>query len=547
MVLIDELDLALSPRFNVLTGETGAGKSLVVTALDLLLGRRASGELVRLGATEAEVEGLFDISDEPEVRARLEEAGIPADDELLIRRVIPASGRHKCYVNGRLSSLGVLSSLAEGLARVTSQHEQHALTDGGNRLLLLDGYGGLTEAREQMRALHDALQEKREALDALKGRAQDRASRLDYLRYQLEEIDALKPAPGELETLETDIARFRHREQLVAAANQTAEELYEQEGAIFDRLGALADTVEAAARHDATIAPSAEALRDAAALVEDTARFLGKYGRGLDSDPEGLTEMEDRREALTGLLRKHGTDLNGVIALQDTIAKEIATLESYEEALDGAEQSVKDAAAQADAHAVKLSRERKKAGRRLSKAVVSELMDLMFRQAGFEVSLSPTPKGLVSSGRDAVEFLVALNPGEGAHPVSKVASGGELSRLMLAIKRALAGVGPVGTYIFDEVDAGIGGPVASAVGRKLQEVASHHQVICITHLPQIAGMADVHYSVTKDADKGRTKTAVHKLESDQRVEEISRMLAGDQVTETTRAAATELLESSGGR
>jgi DNA repair protein RecN (Recombination protein N) len=541
LVLIDELDLALSPGLNVLTGETGAGKSLVATAVDLLLGRRASGELVRRGGREAEVEGLFDISDEPAVRERLVEAGIPADDELLIRRVIPSSGRHKCYVNGRLASLSLLSHLAEGLARMTSQHEQHSLSDPAARLELLDGFGGLSEQREQMRARYEALRQEEATLEELSGRERDRAGRLDYLQYQLEEIDKADPKPDELELLDVEIDRMKNQELLSGTAERAALELYDDDGAIFERLGAVTGQLEIAARHDPVISGSIGELRDAAGLVEDAARFLRRYSGDFDSDPGRLEALEERRESLRSLTRKHGTDLAGLAGLREEMARELATLAHYDDALKEAGQAVTKAREAAEKLASDLSRHRRRAGRTLAKAVAAELRDLMFQAAGFEVKLEPSPKGLGSTGSDLAEFLVSLNPGEGAHPVQKVASGGELSRLMLAIKRALSGVGPVGTHIFDEVDSGIGGPVASSVGRKLKEVASHHQVICITHLPQIAGMADAHFFVSKAQEAGRTRTVIAQLKAPERVEEVSRMLAGDKVTDKTRAAAKELI------
>lgn len=541
LVLIDELDLALSPKLNVLTGETGAGKSLVAAAVDLLLGRRATGELVRRGAKEAEVEGLFDVSDEPAVAERLAAAGLPVDEDLLIRRVIPAKGRHKCYINGRLASLSLLSELAEGLARMTSQHEQHSLSDPAARLELLDGFGDLGGDRETMRSHFDALREATHAFETLSKQEQDRAGRLDYLQFQLDEIDRIAPTPGELDTLETDIARLRNQELLSGVSASASAALYDDDGAIYERLGSVASQLEVAAKHDDALSGSIDEIRDAAALVEDAARFLQGYSRGFDADPAALEEMEDRREALQMLLRKHGTDIDGILETREQIAGEIATLAHYDDAVKAAEEAVASARKTAEAFAKTLSRKRKTAARALAKAVAAELEDLMFQQAGFEIALESHPKGLTATGIDAAEFKVALNPGEGAHPLQKVASGGELSRVMLAIKRALAGVGPVGTYIFDEVDAGIGGPVASSVGRKLKEVATHHQVICITHLPQIAGMADAHFFVSKDAGDGRTRTVITELKQKARIEEVSRMLAGDKVTNKTRAAARELI------
>jgi DNA repair protein RecN (Recombination protein N) len=541
LVLIDELDIELSPNFNVLTGETGAGKSLVAVAVDLLLGRRASGELVRKGAREAEIEGLFDISDESEVKERLNQGGFPCEDELLIRRVIVAEGRHRCYVNGRLASLGVLAELADGLARVTSQHEQHSLMDPASQLQLLDGFGPHTEDVLKMERLYSSLEEASKKLDELKSKSRDRASRLDYLQFQLNEIDAISPVKGELEELENEIVRMRNQELLARTAVETAEELYEGDGAIFERLGALTRKLDEASRFDPELNTSLEGIREAAAVIEDAARFFMNYKRRLADDPERLAEMEDRLERLTTLQRKHGTDLDGVIALREQIAGEIESLQKYDETLEEANEIFSLRQKQAMEQAVLLTRKRKKTGLKLVKAVINELMDLMFNQAKFEVEFERAKNGIGSKGNDRVEFLVALNPGEGFHPLRKAASGGELSRLMLGVKGALAGVGPVGTYIFDEVDSGIGGQVAAAVGKKLKALATHHQVICITHMPQIAGMADRHLFVSKETKSGRTLTSVARLSSAERIEELARMLGGERITDKTRAAARELV------
>jgi len=544
LVLIEELDLRLSPGFNVLTGETGAGKSLVVTALDLLLGRRASSELVRRGADEAEVEGLFDISDEPGVRARLVEAGLPADDELLIRRVIPADGRHRCYVNGKLSSLGVLSSLAEGLASVMGQHEHHTLLDPASQLALLDDFGGHGALVAEMRRLADASTEAGRRYSELRSREQDRAARIDFIRFQIGEIDDLAPRPGEFEELEREIALLRHQGELLEAARVGADELYERDGSIFERLGSLGRSLDDVARFDPTLAEDARSLGEAAVLVEEAARRLAGYGHDLDADPGRLEQLEERREGLARLLRKHRTDLDGLLELRGELGRELEMLSRFEESIAEAEAELARTRDRAATHAAQLTAARRKTGAELGRAVTVELTGLSFEKGRFEVQIEPAPGEPGPTGADVVEFLVALNPGEGTHPLRKVASGGELSRLMLAIRRVAAGVGPVGTYVFDEVDAGIGGAVATAVGRVLAEVASHHQVVCITHLPQISGIAEAHFRVTKSGRKGRTVTRVERLEDEQRVEELARMIGGDRVTAKARAAAGELLPRS---
>lgn len=542
LVLIDELNLELSRGFNALTGETGAGKSLIATAVDLLLGRRASAGLVRKGREEAEVEGLFDISDEDGVKAKLAEAGLPVDDELLVRRVIPASGRHRCFINGRLASLNVLSELAQGLASVMSQHEQHTLLDPARQLALLDGFARHDELLTEMDEAYFELSGAQKRLDELRSQQRDRASRLDFLRFQLEELENAAPEPGEVDRLEHDVDRLRHLEELRFVAERARSQLYEDDGAVVEILGRLAEQMDAAAEHDEKLLAPARQLAESAAVIEDVARAMRSYASGLDGDPEALAQMEGRLDDLRGLIRKHGVaDVDSLIALTKEFRVEVERLEHYEEAMDEAHRALDAARKTAEKCAERLSRSRRKASVALSRAVSAELMDLQFAQAGCEIVVDGDRGSMSASGCDRVELLVALNPGEGAHPLRKVASGGELSRLLLAVKRALAGVGPVGTYVFDEVDSGIGGAVAAAVGRKLSEVARHHQVICITHLPQIAGMADAHFFVTKQAVNGRTATSIQCLLKEERVEEMARMLGGHTVTENTRQAARELL------
>jgi DNA repair protein RecN (Recombination protein N) len=540
-VLIDELDLNLSAGFSVLTGETGAGKSLIAAAVDLLLGRRAKGELVRQKSLGAEIEGIFDISDEPAIKARLTGAGLPSSDELLVRRVIPANGRHGCYVNGRLTSLGLLEEMTEGLVHLMSQHEKHSLVEPSRQLEILDGFGGIDADLEEMTNLFRMAKEAQKKLDDLKEQEHDRAGRLDYVSFQIAEIDRVAPKTNELEELEKIVARLRHQEQLASAAASSALTLYEGDGSVYDRLGSVSSELEEVSKYDESLGNCASQIKEAASLVEDAARFLVGYGRDIDADPERLETLEDRLEELKKLVRKHGTDLLGVIALRKKLALEVETLSRYEEAIDEAEKDSAERRAKAVEQAKKLTKKREQTAKRFSKTVTAELKDLEFGNVEFGVLLAPEAKGLGPSGADRVEFVAALNPGEGAHPLRKVASGGELSRLMLAIKRAAAGVGPVGTYVFDEVDSGIGGRVAASIGRKLKEVSGHHQVICITHLPQIAGMAGDHLLVSKGMEKGRTVTRIASLDGDSRIDELARMLGGEKVTKQTKDAARELM------
>ncbi|MCU0724992.1 MAG: DNA repair protein RecN [Planctomycetes bacterium] len=541
LLLIADLSLSFSPGFNVLTGETGAGKSLIAQAVSLLLGRRAEGELVRRGAETAEVEGLFVVADEPAVRERLLAAGLPASDELLVRRVIPADGRQRCFLNGRLASLPLLAELARDLASFAGQHEHLALLEPSRQRDILDDFGRLAADREEMARLHAAAVEASGRLSDLREREKDRAQRLDWLLFRLREIEALAPAPDELDTLAREIERLRHLGFLLLTARRAVDELYERDGAVFERLGALARDLRRAVEHDGTFGGPAGTVEEAAALIAEVARGLRDYGAGEETAPERLDELAGRRAALEALVRKHGMPLPEILASKEGLATEAAELARFPEALSEAEATLARALSASRHRAEALTEARRRAGGKLAKAVTAELRDLAMPGAAFRVDLRAEAREPGPLGFDVVEFSVALNPGEGAHPLRTTASGGELSRLMLALRRALAGVGPVGTHVFDEVDAGIGGAQAALVGRKLREVSSHHQVLCITHLPQIAGLADEHFLVAKLVGDGRTATTVRRLTADERVEEIARMLGGETLTDRTRAAARELL------
>jgi len=372
-----------------------------------------------------------------------------------------------------------------------------------------------------------------------KGR--DRAQRLDYLAFQVREIDDLAPEPDEIETLGREIERLRHVEELLGAARRAADDLYEIDGSAYERIMGPAREIERAAEHDPALAAEAESLIAAATDVEEAARRLAAYGEGLEPDPDRLDRTIERHEALKSLLRKHGMDLAALIAHRETLAAELDDLSHIEEALDEARAEMDRRSSEAKEQATLLTAARKKSGARLARVVLAELADLKLSGAEFRTDLSPSGDEPGPTGIDRAEFVVSLNPGEGAHPLREVASGGELSRIMLALRRALAGVGPVGTYVFDEVDAGIGGAEAALVGKKLKEVAEHHQVICITHLPQIAGLADAHFRVGKHQENGRTVTRVAPLSNSERIEEVARMLSGETPTDRARAAAADLM------
>lgn len=552
LAIIDQLEVEFGPGLNVITGETGAGKSILIDALSLVLGERARPDLVRTGAKQAEVEALFDIGDDPETLARLSAAGIDPESELVVRRVVSASGRTRAYVNGNLASAGQLAELARGLVDISSQHEHHTLVDPSTHLGYLDAFGQLEPLRAQVAEAHRALRKADEALREARAAAASRSEREDILRFQIREIDELNPKPGEERELAEERERLRHAARLATTAGGAEEALYARDGAICEVLGRLSSEVREASAIDVTLAPIADVLDTALAQLEEAARELGAYARDINMDPERLIEVEDRLARLRRLTRKYGGDVEGVLAHRQEAVEELETLEHAEERIAELEEAHDRALERAASAARAVSAERKRIAGELATRISEELASLGMGGARVEVQVEPLAERsgeltidgarLSETGIDRVEFLIAPNRGEEPRPLRKVASGGELSRAMLAIKRVLAGVGRAGLYVFDEVDAGVGGAIAEVIGQKLAGVARHHQVICITHLAPIAVYADRHYRVAKSVEGERTKSRIEVLDEHERLEEIARMVGGLKIGESHRKAAAEMLE-----
>jgi DNA repair protein RecN (Recombination protein N) len=553
VVLIESLVLELAPGFNVVTGETGAGKSMVVDALSLALGARARPDLVRAGAGEAEVEALFELEPGSRASARLEAAGIPADRELVVRRVVQAEGRSRAYVNGRLCTAAQLGEVAADLCDIASQHESVSLTDPATHVEYLDAFGKLQQERARLAEQVDALAEVVRELEQASTQERNRAEREDFLRWQLKEIEELDPRDGEETELEHERARLRHAEKLQSATQRAAERLYDGEGAMCDELARLGAELDQAAGIDGSLAPLARTVESARAELSDVARALSRYAEGVEASPERLAEVEERSFRLQKLLRKHGPSTAEVLAHKAAVARELASLASASERVAELEAEKSRRVAEAGAAARALSRKRRDAAERLADAIGRELSQLGMGRARVIVDVSPSAGAsdallvdgarLTRAGIDRVEFLIAPNRGEEPRPLRKIASGGELSRALLALKRVLADEGPAGTFVFDEVDAGVGGAIAEVIGRSIADIARHRQVVCITHLPQIAALADAHYVVDKHEGRDRTSTSVRKLTEKERVDEIARMLGGIRVGDAARKAAAELLSA----
>jgi DNA repair protein RecN (Recombination protein N) len=559
-VLIERLVLEFGPGFSVITGETGAGKSMLIDALGLVLGGRARPDVMRAGTGEAEVEALFEIAPDSHAAAKLDAAGIPNERELVVRRVVQSTGtgaggrpetRSRAYVNGRLCTAAQLAEIASELCDIASQHESVSLTDPATHVGYLDAFGGLDAERDRLAAKVETLAAVVKELDEAVARERGRAEREDFVGWQLREIDEIDPRDGEEAELENERGRLRHAERLQTATRRAAEKLYEGEEAICDALARIATELDQVAAIDGSLAPHARTVEAARGELADAARALERYAEGVEASPERLAEVEERAFRLQKILRKHGPTTADVLATRAALAREVESLASGADRIASLEAEKARIAADVGGAARALSRKRRDAADALADSIGTELAQLGMGRARVVVEVTPTAAAsdallvdgarLTRSGIDRVEFLIAPNRGEEPRPLRKIASGGELSRALLALKRVLADQGPVGTYVFDEVDAGVGGAIAEVIGRAIADIARHRQVLCITHLPQIAALARTHFVVGKTESKGRTHATVRRMSDAERVDEIARMIGGIKVGDAARHAAREML------
>jgi DNA repair protein RecN (Recombination protein N) len=539
--VIEEVEIGFSGGLTVLTGETGAGKSILVDALGLLMGGRADPEVIRAGADEATVEAVLEPTSL--LTGRLERLGLPTDDAVSVRRVIQRSGRGKVYVNGALVTVGVLATLMRGGIDVAGQHEHVRLFDGSVQRELLDGFDEVSEPLRSYRVAWDALSQLDRKLELLGGDEQMHLQRLELLRFQLEELDKVEPRPGEELALEEERRRLGGIERLRRAAGEANALLGGEDDGPTVQLGRALRAVQEAVRIDASLGGVERPLMTALTEVEEAARTLARYLDGLEADPRRLTEVEDRLDQLKRLARKHGVSLDALPERRSALAAECERLENrtaHVEAL-GAERA--SAVARAETLAAALTRAREEAAGKLAGVVQDGLASLALGRATFAVRLSPLP-ALRQDGKDAVEFLFGANPGEAARPLAKVASGGEASRLLLALKRGLSGQDACGCYVLDEADAGVSGAVADVVGQMIRSIARDRQVLCITHLPQVAAYADAHLRIQKRQVGARTVSQVLSLgRAEDRTQELARMLSGIKVTREAIGAAKALVRS----
>lgn len=558
LAIVEEADLTLGPGLNALTGETGAGKSIVLGALALLAGARADAQAVRGGADEAHVEAVFRTGGLPALEAALRERGLaPEAGELIVSRSLSrapnsGAGRSRATIAGRLVPVSMLAELFGDQLEISSQHESQRLRRPESHGWLLDAFGDLLERRRAVEQGHAALRAARAERAALESAAAERTSRRDFLAFQVDEIDAAGLSAGELSELGAEHARLAHAEELRRAAAAAAAALSggempgDEMRAALDLVAAAANQLDEAVGYDARLGPFVERLRAAHAELGDVARDIERYADAVDVDPARRAEVEERLATLEKLRRKYGPDEAGILARREQLASELAALEGGDEraAALGREEAHLRAALARDAAA--LSAGRADAAENLAREVERRLHGLAMPDARLVVALTPAPAEdgfpCGPGGAERAELLLSANRGETPRPLRRIASGGELSRVFLALQGVLRRAGEGMVLVFDEVDAGVGGRTADRVGQALVELAAAHQVLCITHLPQVAALAATHLRVVKEACGERTVTRVEVLAGDERVEELARMAGGARVTEATREHARELLQ-----
>jgi DNA repair protein RecN (Recombination protein N) len=545
IVLIERLDLEFERGLCVLTGETGAGKSILLDALGLALGGRAERALVRRGAAQGAVTAVFTLSAARDATARLDAHGLAVEDTLVLRRLVGADGRSRAFVNDQPASTGLLRELAGLLVEVHGQHEQQALLDPAVQRRLLDAYGRLDEPLRAVREAHARWREAEQGRAALAAEVERAATEEAYWRHAFDELEQLAPAPGEEEALAAARTRLMNREKLAEGIGETLELLRGSGGAEGSLRAAQRTLERVLGAAGALLEPAAGALDRARVELDEAAAALERAGQELDLEGNRLESVEERLFALRAAARKHQVPVDELARLRDEMAARLARIDAGAEDLGAATDATRAARAAFAACAAALSKGRTAAAARLSAAVMAELAPLKLEKARLAVRLVPLPEPEWSGeGAERVAYEIATNPGQEPGPLARIASGGELARVMLALKVVLARVDSTPCLVFDEVDTGIGGATADAVGERLAQLGTVAQVLVVTHAPQVAARADHHWRVEKVERRGQARVAVSRLADDARREEIARMLAGARITEAARAAADSLIRES---
>jgi DNA repair protein RecN (Recombination protein N) len=555
--LVDQLEVNFQPGLNVITGATGAGKSIIVGAANLILGERASSEAVRSGFDSAEVEAVFQIPRDLNLRELLHNLGIiPQDDQLIVRREISSKGQNRCFINDRQVTLGSLKSIGDRLADLHGQHEHQSLLNVDRHMEYLDHYGDLGGELTQLGETYGSLREKQKELENLKEGKRTDEERRQLYQFQIQEIEKASLKPGEEEELVQERKVLENVEKLFALCSSVYHQLHETETSISDRLGSLQRELKDGAGIDSRLKEPAETLESGLIGLQEVARFLEEYQSRLEFDADRLEMIRDRLDLLNTLKRKYDKSIQEILTYRDQIAGQLHLIENKDEIIIQLEKEIGDLSRIFRDLCLSVSHKRENKASLLSRKIQSALSALGMDKTKFQIRMTrlEDENGLAQidgkryfadeKGVDRVEFFVSPNPGEELKPLAKIASGGEISRIMLALKSILAKTDQVETMIFDEIDVGIGGEVASSVGKTLKELASTRQVVVITHLQQIASQADNHFKVFKENIKGRTVTRITRLDREERIKEIARMISGEKVSQVTIKQAKEMIGSS---
>lgn len=557
--IIDDLKIRFADGLTILTGETGAGKSIIINAINLLLGAKAASRMVRKGAEAAELEAFFELDPKSTAFCLMKEKGYDPGEGLLVKRIIAANDRHRTYINGGIATMQILTAITENLVSISGQHAHQGLFKEESHLLILDQYGKLLTLREQVKTGYQKLHPLIEKQCLLEARKKKQTEQTQLLSFQKEEILSAEIKEGEDEALETEKSRLKHGEFLFQTVEAGIESLYRGESSVFEKMSEIKKMIDRAREIDPTLEAQAASLEEMVYRVEDMADAFRRYTEGIQMDPARLEEVLSRIDFLNRLKRKYagpsGT-LEEVASKYEEICKQLESFENISDEIEAVKKEIARSHQNLSVLAKDLSNKRKEAARTLSGKVEQALAALEMKNTRFQVdvqdiisdkspplSLQVEGRFLTENGLDTVRFMIAPNVGEEIKPLSAIASGGELSRVVLALKSILAENDDVATIVFDEVDAGIGGGIAEVVGRKISELSRFHQVLCITHLPQIARFGTHHYKISKQVANGRTISLIRPLDKNERIDEIARMLGGIEITETTLAHAREILKN----
>jgi len=539
--LIDELKIEFGKGLNILSGETGAGKSILIGALSFVLGEKADPNCIRSGAQMTSVEGFFDLTAHHELLLFFEEQGIETSEKvLLLKREFFQGGRNRCYINGGAVTLTTLKKVGDEILDIHGQHEHQSLLNPEKHIDSLDGFGNFSKNRDRVRELFFEYERISKRLEYLRQEERALREKRSLYEFQVDEIDKAKLNLGEEESLENERLILENSEKLYSLGEESYDILYQGEDSILERLACLKEKLADVAEIDERMAGARESCTSLIYQLEDLARNLYSYKEKLSFDPQRLEEVRERLDLLRRLKKKYGGTIAAVLEEKERMKRELLSLAENVEELKELEKKKEIVAQDLHQATQELSNLRKRKIPELEEKVKEELKHLGMEKALFQVKIESEERFLNPKGIDKVEFLLSPNPGEDLKPLAKIASGGELSRLMLALKKILAEVDRVPTLIFDEIDVGIGGKVAESVGAKLKRIAKNRQILCVTHLPQIASFADFHYEVRKEVKGGRTLTKVSLLSSSERIQELARMLGGRKITPLALKHAKEM-------